>query len=89
MQTLRDDMKASETLLASVRVQYAESALAYSLRNLGSSSADKKPSVMRQIITDNITKLNQKVPASSKAGEPAAGEMLIHPVLLDAAKKHI
>ena len=88
-QALQDHLTEHDSLLKSVRVQYAESAISYSLRHLMSTDSDKSPAVMKQIITEHITKLNAVMPPPSKDGDPAAGESLIHPVLLNAAKKHM
>ena len=87
--TLQERLDEHNALLLSVRVQYAESALAYSLRGLSSGSSEKKPAVLKQIITEQITKLNQKVGAPSKEDDPASGESLIQPILLAAAKQHM
>ena len=89
LKTLEQQLRDSQEILRNMRVQYAESALAYSLYNLRKDSPDKSPVVMKQIIVEHLSKLSLKLPAPSKEGDPQAGEALIHPTLLSEAKKNM
>ena len=89
MNLLIKSLAESEAILRAIRAQYTESALAYSVLHLRKDPCEKNPGTMKQIIFEHLGKLQTKLPAPVKEGDPPSGESQVQSVLLDNAKKFV